>query len=170
MAGGENHRAPVIQDLGRKPGRSWPGGSPPGVQCCLSTSDNQAVDSHCLQHQHETAAGLAVAARGPDVSPGVTPADWDEARTSLGLLRELSGIPVVHGREDVNEHRLYLPERWTKDPGWWREAGIPEAVVFANDPQVVELLQGAGDAKVPCGGSPATRRCQPAARDHLTTA
>ena len=29
-------------------------------------------------------------------------------------------------------HRLYLPERWTKDPDRCREAGIPTGVVFAG--------------------------------------
>ena len=29
-------------------------------------------------------------------------------------------------------HRLYLPERWTKDPDRCREAGIPEDIVFAG--------------------------------------
>jgi len=29
-------------------------------------------------------------------------------------------------------HRLYLPERWTKDPARCREAGVPTDVVFAG--------------------------------------
>lgn len=49
-------------------------------------------------------------------------------------------------------HRLYLPERWTKDPDRCREAGIPQDVVFATKPrQAVELFQEADDAKVPYG-------------------
>jgi SRSO17 transposase len=47
-------------------------------------------------------------------------------------------------------HRLYLPERWTSDPGRCREAGIPKDVQFATKPeQAVELLAEADDAKVP---------------------
>jgi SRSO17 transposase len=47
-------------------------------------------------------------------------------------------------------HRLYLPERWTSDPGRCREARIPKDVGFATKPeQAVELLQEADEAKVP---------------------
>jgi SRSO17 transposase len=47
-------------------------------------------------------------------------------------------------------HRLYLPKRWTSDPGRCREAGIPKDVQFATKPeQAVELLAEADDAKVP---------------------
>jgi SRSO17 transposase len=47
-------------------------------------------------------------------------------------------------------HRLYLPERWTSDPGRCREAGIPKDVSFATKPeQAVELLAEAADAGVP---------------------
>ena len=49
-------------------------------------------------------------------------------------------------------HRLYLPERWTKDPDRCREAGIPADIVFATKPrQAVELFQEAEDAGVPYG-------------------
>lgn len=49
-------------------------------------------------------------------------------------------------------HRLYLPERWTKDPDRCREAGVPRDVVFATKPrQAVELLTDADDAGVPFG-------------------
>jgi SRSO17 transposase len=49
-------------------------------------------------------------------------------------------------------HRLYLPERWTKDPDRCREAGVPKDVVFATKPhQAVELFQEAQDAGVPYG-------------------
>ncbi len=49
-------------------------------------------------------------------------------------------------------HRLYLPERWTKDPDRCREAGIPKDVVFATKPhQAVELFGEAEDAGVPYG-------------------
>ena len=49
-------------------------------------------------------------------------------------------------------HRLYLPQRWTKDPDRCREAGIPTEVVFATKPhQAVELLAEAEDAGVPYG-------------------
>lgn len=47
-------------------------------------------------------------------------------------------------------HRLYLPKRWTGDPGRCREAGIPTSVGFATKlDQAVELLQEAVEAKVP---------------------
>jgi SRSO17 transposase len=49
-------------------------------------------------------------------------------------------------------HRLYLPERWTKDPDRCREAGIPNDVVFATKPrQAVELFGEAQDAGVGFG-------------------
>lgn len=49
-------------------------------------------------------------------------------------------------------HRLYLPERWTKDPDRCREAGVPTDVGFATKPhQAVELFQEAEDAGVPYG-------------------
>lgn len=49
-------------------------------------------------------------------------------------------------------HRLYLPERWTKDPDRCREAGVPKDVVFATKPhQAVELFAEAEDAGVPYG-------------------
>jgi SRSO17 transposase len=49
-------------------------------------------------------------------------------------------------------HRLYLPERWTKDPDRCREAGVPKDVVFATKPrQAVELLAEADGAGVPFG-------------------
>jgi SRSO17 transposase len=49
-------------------------------------------------------------------------------------------------------HRLYLPERWTKDPGRCREAGVPKDVVFATKPhQAVELFGEADEAGVPFG-------------------
>ena len=49
-------------------------------------------------------------------------------------------------------HRLYLPKRWTKDVGRCREAGVPEAVVFATKPrQAVELFTEAAEAGVPYG-------------------
>ena len=49
-------------------------------------------------------------------------------------------------------HRLYLPERWMKDPDRCREAGVPKDVVFATKPhQGVELFQEAADAAVPYG-------------------
>ena len=47
-------------------------------------------------------------------------------------------------------HRLYLPQRWTKDPDRCREAGIPVEVAFATKPhQAVELFGEAEDAGVP---------------------
>jgi SRSO17 transposase len=49
-------------------------------------------------------------------------------------------------------HRLYLPERWTKDPARCAAAGVPKDVVFATKPhQAVELLGEAEDAGVPFG-------------------
>ena len=49
-------------------------------------------------------------------------------------------------------HRLYLPERWTKDPDRCREAGVPTGVVFATKPrQAVELFAEAEAAGVPYG-------------------
>ena len=49
-------------------------------------------------------------------------------------------------------HRLYLPERWTKDPDRCREAGVPDDVVFATKPhQAVELFEEAEEAGVPYG-------------------
>ena len=49
-------------------------------------------------------------------------------------------------------HRLYLPERWTKDPDRCREAGVPKDVVFATKPhQGVELFAEAEEAGVPYG-------------------
>lgn len=49
-------------------------------------------------------------------------------------------------------HRLYLPERWTKDPDRCRQAGVPRDVVFATKPhQAVELFAEAADAGVPYG-------------------
>jgi SRSO17 transposase len=49
-------------------------------------------------------------------------------------------------------HRLYLPERWTKDPDRCREAGVPKDVVFATKPhQAVELFGEAEDAGVRYG-------------------
>jgi SRSO17 transposase len=49
-------------------------------------------------------------------------------------------------------HRLYLPERWTKNPDRCREAGVPKDVVFATKPrQAVELFAEAEDAGVPYG-------------------
>jgi SRSO17 transposase len=49
-------------------------------------------------------------------------------------------------------HRLYLPERWTSDPGRCREAGIPEDVQFTTKPeQAVELLSEAEQAGMPFG-------------------
>jgi SRSO17 transposase len=49
-------------------------------------------------------------------------------------------------------HRLYLPQRWTKDPQRCREAGIPKDVVFATKPhQAVELFQEAHDGGVGFG-------------------
>jgi len=49
-------------------------------------------------------------------------------------------------------HRLYLPERWTKDPDRCREAGVPAGVVFATKPhQAVELFGEAEAAGVPYG-------------------
>jgi SRSO17 transposase len=49
-------------------------------------------------------------------------------------------------------HRLYLPERWTKDPDRCRQAGVPKDVVFATKPhQAVELFGEAEDAGVPYG-------------------
>jgi SRSO17 transposase len=49
-------------------------------------------------------------------------------------------------------HRLYLPERWTKDADRCREAGVPKDVVFATKPhQAVELFTEADDAGVPYG-------------------
>jgi SRSO17 transposase len=49
-------------------------------------------------------------------------------------------------------HRLYLPERWTKDPDRCREAGVPKEVVFATKPhQAVELFAEADEAGVPYG-------------------
>jgi SRSO17 transposase len=49
-------------------------------------------------------------------------------------------------------HRLYLPERWTKDPDRCRQAGVPKNVEFATKPhQAVELFAEAEDVGVPYG-------------------
>ena len=52
--------------------------------------------------------------------------------------------------------RLYLPERWTKDPARCREAGVPEEGVFATKPQIaVSLIKevlAAGVSRAPVLG------------------
>ncbi len=49
-------------------------------------------------------------------------------------------------------HRLYLPERWTKDPARCAAAGVPKDVVFATRPhQALELFDEAECANVPYG-------------------
>src|SRR3954447_10832427 len=85
----------VIEHLGRKPGPSGPGGSYP-------------------HHLHGTAAGRAVAARGPDVSPGATLTHWSEARTSTDPLRDELESRSFTARRTSRQAPADPPER---EPG-----------------------------------------------------
>ncbi len=76
-----------------------------------------------------------------------------------GLTNQVENCQVVvmsayagRGGHAFIGHRLYLPERWTKDPDRCAAAGVPKDVAFATKPrQAVELFQEAEDAGVPFG-------------------
>jgi SRSO17 transposase len=86
------------------------------------------------------------------VSVGVAP-------QHCGLTNQTENCQVVvmlayagRGGHAFIGHRLYLPERWTKDPDRCAATGVPRDVVFATKPhQAVELFQEADAAGVPYG-------------------
>ena len=69
------------------------GRNPFGFVVALSTGDDPVVDWQSVHEQSETAAGPAMAARGPDVSPRVTLDGRGDARPDCDSVRTVEGIP-----------------------------------------------------------------------------
>jgi SRSO17 transposase len=151
--------------------------TPDGMQRLLATADwdpdrvRDDLRAYVVEHLGDPAAVLVVDETG----------FLKKGTTSVGVQRQYSGTAGKvdncqlgvflayasrKGRAMI-DRELYLPERWTDDPGRCRAARVPEQVGFRTKPQLAQLmLERALDAGVPAawvtadevyGGSPALR-------------
>jgi SRSO17 transposase len=127
--------------------------SPDGMQRLLNFSPwdedacRDAVRRYVTRHLGDAGAVLAVDETG----------FLKKGRMSAGVARQYTGTAgrvencqagvflayaAPDGSRALIDRELYLPEKWTDDPGRCRAAGIGEDVPFATKPQLAEKMIG----------------------------